>query len=336
VSQTVRIEITGTSRPAEAQRRARTLATALGFETDGAERAAIVAGELATNLVKHTSDGGEILLTPVEQGGELGIEIVAVDGGRGITHLADALRNGHPISGGTGTGLGAVSKLAEIDVHSAAGEGTVVLARLWSGRQPRRGDAVSLGGVCVPCADDDACGDAWAAEQDGQRLRIVLADGLGHGKHAAAASDEAVRVFREQPDRSPAEHIEAMHDALRETRGAAVAVLDADLASGVVRYAGVGNIAGAIVSGEENRGLVSHNGTVGHSLPFLQEFEYDLPPGATLVLHSDGLRNHWHLDRYAGIARRDPVVVAALLRRDFDRTRDDVMVVVARREGAPA
>jgi anti-sigma regulatory factor (Ser/Thr protein kinase) len=336
VSQTVRIEVTGASRPAEARRRATTLASALGFETEGAENVAIVAGELATNLVKHTSDGGEILLTPVERGGERGLEIVAVDGGRGITNLADALRNGDSIAGPTGTGLGAVSRLAEIDVHSAAGEGTVVLARIWSGSQPPRDDAVSLGGVCVSCVDAEACGDAWAAEQDGQRLRVVLADGLGHGEHAAAASDEALRVFREGPDRSPTEHVEAMHDALRDTRGAAVAVLDADLVSGVVRYAGVGNIAGAIVSGGENRGLLSHNGTVGHSLPFLQEFEYELPPGATLVLHSDGLRNHWHLDRYAGIARRDPVVVAALLRRDFDRTRDDVTVVVARREGAPA
>jgi hypothetical protein len=145
-----------------------------------------------------------------------------------------------------------------------------------------------------------------------------------------------VRVFRERPDRSPTEHIEAMHVALRSTRGAAIAVLDADLASGFVRYAGVGNIAGAIVSGGDRRGLVSNNGTVGHALPRLQEFEYELPHGATLVLHSDGLRSRWRFDRYPGVARRDPVVVAALLRRDFDRTRDDVTVLVARREGAPA
>lgn len=335
MSQTIRIEVTETSQP-EAGRRAGTLASALGFGTEGKGRVAIVASELATNLVKHTSDGGEILLTPVEQGGERGIEIVAVDGGPGIANLADALRDGYSISGTPGTGLGAVSRLAEIDVYSAAGEGTVVLARLWSGSRPPRDDGVSLGGVCVPCADAEACGDAWAAEQDGQRLRVVLADGLGHGEYAAAASDAAVRVFRERPDRSPTEHVEAMHGALRSTRGAAIAVLEANLASGVIRYAGVGNIAGAIVSGGESRGLVSNNGTVGHALPRLQEFEYELPHGATLVLHSDGLRNRWRLDRYAGVARRDPVVVAALLRRDFDRTRDDVTVVVARREGAQA
>jgi anti-sigma regulatory factor (Ser/Thr protein kinase) len=336
VSQTIRIEVTETGQPAEARRRASALVSGLGFGTEAEGRVAIVASELATNLLKHTSDGGEILLTPVEQGGERGIEILAVDGGPGMANLADALRNSCSSSETPGTGLGAVSELSEIDAHSAVGEGTVVLARLWSGSRPPRDDAVSLGGVSVPWADAEACGDAWAAEQDGQWLRVVLADGLGHGEHAAAASDAALRVFRERPDRSPTEHVEAMHDALRSTRGAAIALLEANLTSGFVRYAGVGNITGAIVRGEESCGLVSNNGTVGHALPRLQEFEYEFPRGATLVLHSDGLRNRWRLDRYRGVARRDPVVVAALLRRDFHRTRDDVTVLVARRQVAQA
>lgn len=335
MSQTIRVEVTESSQPPEARRRATALASALGFEAEGAGRVAIVAAELATNLLKHTSDGGEILLTPVELGGARGIEIVAVDAGPGIANPGDALRDVSSI-GTPGTGLGAVAEFSELDVHSAVGEGSVVLARLWNGPPPPREAGFSVGGICVPYRDSEACGDAWAAEQDGRRLRIVLADGLGHGEHAAAASHAAVRVFRERPDRLPAEHVEAMHDALRSTRGAAVAVLDADLESGVIRYVGVGNIAGGLVSGGESRGLLSNNGTVGHSLPRVQQFEYEFPPGSTLVLHSDGLRGHWRLDRYAGVARRDPVVVAALLRRDFDRTRDDVMVVVARREGAPA
>src|SRR5439155_18654392 len=132
-----------------------------------------------------------------------------------------------------GTGLGAVSRLAEIDVHSAVGEGTVVLGRLWRRSRPPPDDAIQLAGVCVPWADAEACGDAWALAKNGRRLTLVLADGLGHGQYAAVASDAAVRVFREHPGRSPAEHIEAMHAALRSTRGAAIAVVEADLASDV-------------------------------------------------------------------------------------------------------
>lgn len=335
MSRTIRVEVTEASQPADARRRATTLATSLGFDAERAGKVAIVASELATNLVKHTDAGGELLLTTIERDDARGIEIVAVDAGPGIANLADALRDGYSTAGTYGTGLGAVSRLAELDVHSTVGEGTVVLARLWRDVSPPA-NPLRLAGVCVPWADAEECGDAWAATQRGQRLQIVLADGLGHGEYAAAASDEAVRVFREHPERAPTEHIAAMHAALRATRGAAVAVLDADIANGVIRYAGVGNIAGTIVNGGENRGFVSSNGTVGHVMRSLREMTYELPPGGTLVLTSDGLRSRWRLDRYPGIARRDPAVAAALLRRDFDRTRDDVTVLVLRREAGAA
>ncbi len=335
MSRTIRIEVTEPSQGGEARRRATTLATSLGFSTERAGKVAIVASELATNLLKHATDGGEILLSTIERGNERGIEVVAIDSGPGIANLAEALRDGYSTSGTLGTGLGAVSRLAEIDVHSAVGEGTVVLGRLWRD-SPAHDDEISLAGVCVPWADAEECGDAWAATRHEHRLGLVLADGLGHGPLAALASDAAVRVFREHPESSPSEHIHAMHAALRPTRGAAVAVLEADLRSGVIRFAGVGNIAAAIVDNGDSHGLVSSNGTVGHFLRTVREFEYDLPRSATLVVASDGLRSRWRLDRYAGIGRRDPAIAAALLRRDFDRTRDDVTVIVARRNGDEA
>lgn len=336
MSQTVRVEVTEGSQPSEARRRATTLATALGFSAERTGKVALVATELATNLVKHASHGGEILLTPVERGGDHGIELIAVDSGPGIANLGDALRDGFSTAGTYGTGLGAVSRQAESDVYSAVGEGTVVLARVWRRSKPPPADSFQLAGVCVPWADADACGDAWAVAHDRRTLRIVLADGLGHGEFAAVASDRAVALFRANPERSPTEHLKAMHVALRLTRGAAISALEIDRASGVIRYAAVGNTAGAIVNGDQSHGLAPSNGTVGHVMRSVREAEYLLPPGATLVLSTDGLRSRWRLDRYAGIGRRDPAVAAALLRRDFDRTKDDLTVIVLRRAEAPA
>lgn len=335
MTQTIRVEVTERSQPGEARRRATTLATSIGFGVESAGKVALVASELATNLVKHATAGGEILLTPVERGGERGIEVLAVDSGPGIANLGDALRDGYSTVGTPGTGLGAVSRLAELDVHSSS-EGTVVLGRLWPDSSPPPRDRIAVAGVCVPWADAEACGDAWACVQDARMLRLVLADGLGHGEFAAVASDAAVAVFLERPERSPAEHLEAMHVALRPTRGAAVGVVEVDSTTGAVRYAGVGNVAAAIVAGGESRGLSSSNGTVGHAMRSIRQFEYELPRGATLVLTTDGLRSRWSLDAYAGIGRRDPAIAAALLRRDFDRTRDDVSVVVVRRAAEPA
>lgn len=336
MSQTVRVEVTEASQPAEARRRATTLATALGFDAERTGKVALVATELATNLVKHTSRGGEILLTPVERGGVHGIEVIAVDSGPGIANVGDALRDGFSTAGTYGTGLGAISRLAESDVYSTIGEGTVVLGRVWRTELSPAADSYQLAGVCVPWADAEACGDAWAVVHDDRTLRIALADGLGHGEHAAIAADRAIALFREQPERAPTEHLKAMHLALRQTRGAAVAVLEIDRATGSIRYAAVGNTAGTIVKGDQSRGLAPTNGTVGHVMRSIREIEYALPPGATLVLSTDGLRSRWQLSTYAGIARRDPAVAAALLRRDFDRTKDDLTVIVVRRSEAPA
>jgi hypothetical protein len=47
-------------------------------------------------------------------------------------------------------------------------------------------------------------------------------------------------------------------------------------------------------------------------------------------MHSDGLLNHWTLERYPGLAARDPLLIAGVLYRDFSRRRDDVTVVIAR------
>ena len=72
------------------------------------------------------------------------------------------------------------------------------------------------------------------------------------------------------------------------------------------------------------------NGTVRHTVPRLQAFEYAFPAGAQLVMHSDGCRSRWSLGDYAGLLRCDPTTIAAMLYRDFARGRDDVTVLVAR------
>ena len=159
----------------------------------------------------------------------------------------------------------------------------------------------------------------------------MIADGLGHGPNAAAASQAAVRVFLGSAELLPSAILSEMHGALRSTRGAAVAVASLDGATGEIRYAGVGNVTGTIVNGSESRSMVSHNGTVGHEMRKVQEFTYPWPQDSIVVMHSDGLQSHWRLDRYPGLAARHAAVIAGLLYRDFSRGRDDLTAVVARR-----
>jgi hypothetical protein len=108
-----------------------------------------------------------------------------------------------------------------------------------------------------------------------------------------------------------------------------VAIAEIDPHRGSLQYVGIGNISGAILGRDSVRNLVSHNGIVGHTVRRIQEFSYELPPDWLLVMNSDGLKTRWTLDGYAGLIRRDPTVVAAVLFRDFERGRDDATVLVA-------
>jgi hypothetical protein len=80
--------------------------------------------------------------------------------------------------------------------------------------------------------------------------------------------------------------------------------------------------------------LVSHSGIVGHQVTRINQFDYDLPPDGVVVMHSDGLTNKWRVDRYPGLLRRDPALLAGVLYRDFTRGRDDASVIIFRPQQA--
>lgn len=326
------ISVTETSQVGEARRTATALAARLGFSEPGCGNVALVATEAATNLVKHAREG-QLLLRPLEDGAGLGIEILALDRGPGMADVDRCLHDGFSTAGTPGGGLGAISRLSSVfEIYSRPEGGTAMLARLWSAQhtpanhRPRFRTAA----VSVPKPGETACGDAWAADQEGTRIRLMIADGLGHGPDASRAAQLAVRVFHEKPDLGPAESLRAMHPALRSTRGAAVTVVEIDLARRTLRHAGIGNVAGAVLADGGSRSLVSHNGTVGHEARHFQEFVSVFPAGAVLVMYSDGLTSRWSLDPYPGLIARDPALLAGVLYRDFQRGRDDVTVVVGR------
>ncbi len=326
------IRVTEASQVGEARRATTALAGRLGFSEAACGNAALVATEAATNLVKHAREG-VFLLRPLENEDRLGMEILALDRGPGMADVSRCLPDGFSTAGTPGSGFGAISRQSSFfDVYSRPEVGTAVLARLWAApptadRQPR----FQAAAVSVPKSGETVCGDAWSADPNGSRIRLLIADGLGHGPDAGQAAQLAVRVFRENARLGPAECLRTMHAALRSTRGAAVAAVEIDLDRRTLRHSGVGNVAGAVLADGASRSLVSHNGTVGHEARHFQEFTCPFPAGAVLVMHSDGLASRWSLDPYPGLIARDPALLAGVLYRDFQRGRDDVTVLAVAR-----
>lgn len=323
------VRVADQSEVGAARRAAVSLAERLGFSDTGAGRIAIAVTELATNLVRH-GGGGELILRESPDGVPA-IEVVALDRGPGIVNLAEALRDGFSTAGSPGEGLGAVARQADHwELFTLPGNGTVALARFARVPSPGGQDRLVVGGVSIPHPGEEVCGDAWSFASHAGRTAIIVADGLGHGPAAAEASAAALQAFDQHRDAEPGAILEAAHDALRATRGAALGVADVRPDRGTLIFAGVGNIAGAIITGTAARRLVSHAGIVGHQCRKIQEYTHPWEPGALLILHSDGLQTHWQLERYPGLAMRHPTVIAATLYRDRSRGRDDVTVVAAR------
>ncbi len=315
----------------EARRSVLALAAKLGFDEVGRGKAALVVTESATNLHKHGREG-RLVLQSRQEGASTGLDVLALDKGPGIADVSRCLRDGFSTGGTLGTGLGAIARQSAVmDVYSRVPGGTALLARLWAGAAPAiKGKRFQVGDVSVAKDGEGISGDAWAVEASGRRGLVVVADGLGHGPLAAEASRTAVRVLRENVRLGLVALLEAMHAALASTRGAAVAVAEIDLDAQVIRYAGVGNISGTICASGACRSMVSHNGTIGHEARKFQEFTYPFPPGASLVMHSDGLSARWNIEAYPGLVNRDPTLIAGVLYRDWQRGRDDSTVLVVR------
>ncbi|GAB2905989.1 anti-sigma regulatory factor [Paraburkholderia jirisanensis] len=353
-------------------------------------RLALIVTEATTNILKHAQHG-QLLVRELPsraragapgtsfsaQPACAGVEVIALDRGPGITDVRRAFDDGRSTAGTPGTGLGAIRRLSdEMSIYTQPRLGTVLRAVVLSrgaggsaavadaraaAAQPASG--TDIGGVCVPYPGEQVCGDAWGVEADQHGLTITLADGLGHGPDAHVAAAGAILAVQRRAGRLPGELMQYAHDALRTTRGAAVAIARLDLTRAQLTFSGVGNISAALTgvaqptlvgghkarsthsaygaagaasaaragaSRRDNWQLTSRNGIVGHTMRDVQEFDVAWAREAMLILHSDGIGTRWDLSAYPGLQLQPATVIAAVLYRDFVRGRDDATVVVVK------
>ncbi|MGF6097003.1 ATP-binding protein [Pseudomonas sp. 18175] len=303
------------------RRVAQKLAEQLGFDETDAGRVALVATELASNILKH-ADHGALHLRATGNGG---VELLAVDRGQGF-ELNNCLVDGFSTGGTQGIGLGAISRQAQVfDVH-ADSRGTAILARLWPRNTPVKD--IRYGVSQHSLHNDPHCGDAWHLAIEPGRFSVLVADGLGHGEQAEQAAKAGEQVFAQAAFVDATVLMNDMHTAMGGTRGGAMAVAQYDAVADNLRFTGVGNIGASLIGPDKSRGLASHPGIVGVQFRKAHPFDYAQVAGQLLILYSDGLQSRWNLSDYPGLAHRHPALIAAILHRDFCRGRDDVTVFV--------
>ena len=312
------------SRVGEVRRWAAQITEELQWNETDAGRLAIVATELATNLVRHAQQG-EIWIATRAAFHE--VEIVAVDRGPGIDDVAQAMRDGMSTgSGSPGTGLGALSRMADdFDIQSSVG-GTICVVRVRPGSAKRMSLSRALGVVCLAVPPETVSGDAWGVAADHDVLSVIVADGLGHGPLAGEAAQAAIHSFAQDPFAPLATQLQSSHRALQGTRGAAVLTVRVD--GPVLEFCGAGNVMGRVFSGISDQAVLGQHGTVGVQIAKPIPSSLTRPEYAALVLYSDGITSRWKPQDYVALLGRDASLMAASILWHNTRNRDDATVVV--------
>ncbi len=299
------------------------MASRLQFPASRADQLALAVTEAASNLYKHARQGS-LLLCVNREADVPGIDLVTIDAGPGLRDISAAMRDGHSTAGTLGIGLGAIRRLADFsDLYSRPGHGTALIARFWPAPGP---PAIRCAGLVRPITGEAECGDAFGVIRRDDVVTAVFCDGLGHGPLAAAASARALAAVLDEPASEPAALLERAHRRMSGTRGGAVAVVQ--VTGQVARFAGLGNVAGFVLSAGSRKSMLSVPGIAGYQARAFRQFDYEVPPGAAVILHSDGISSRWEVAAVPDVETRDPLLIAAVLLAEAGIHRDDAGVLV--------
>jgi hypothetical protein len=196
-------------------------------------------------------------------------------------------------------------------------------------REGERAAKIAVAASGRPYPGEKVSGDAHAVSWVGRKCRIALVDGLGHGPAAAAAAHSARAELTACPLLDPVAALRACHEALRNTRGAAISIVEVDPVAHQLVGAGVGNVDVHVRSRGRQQLIVANRGIVGCTLPLLQPVKLALGDEWTVVVHTDGVSARFGLAPLPLGLGANPQSVADDILRRWARDSDDATVVVA-------
>jgi len=310
------------------------VAQRIGFPDVQRENMALVAAEMVSNQVKYAGSKGQIQIW--QQPGPV-LDILALDYGPGIANLQQAQEDGYSSSRTLGKGLGSIQRLADevaIYTQTSSGphvkwNGTAVLARFRLGRETRKtsADPIEIGLFSRALADDRFNGDRIYLKRDGETLRWLHLDGLGHGENAQnTTADLADHLL----DKDPATALEAVDRHLRGTRGAVAIIGEAVFSSGKLQLLGVGDMHAVIHNRDRLHKISFAPGVLGQEhkspTPFRETFEHRV----IILTASDGIRRSWEETSFPGLFNQPPQLIAYVLGNIMGRISDDQSLCVVR------
>lgn len=175
------------------------------------------------------------------------------------------------------------------------------------------------------------CGDMALIARRGPLLRLAVADGLGHGPAAREAAQVATRWLQQTQSERIEDAVLTAHEHSATTRGATLGIVDLDLRTQIVSATTIGNIrvgiyqsSGRVWSPCGTDAVLGHGRGSFHGKLDVRIEKFQLPPGAQILLFSDGLSNQLRLP-----FQRQPSIeeLAAQLFASFVVSSDDATLL---------
>jgi Serine phosphatase RsbU, regulator of sigma subunit len=185
-------------------------------------------------------------------------------------------------------------------------------------------------GLTARALQGDECGDAGLVLEHREILLCALIDGVGHGPTAAMAATTAKNYIEANCEAPLTEILQGMHEALKSTQGAVACLCRIDLKTGQLTMGGIGNITCRIFRGLDSERLLSREGILGYMASSPREHTRKLDNSDLLLIHSDGVREHFELFEYPGLLKGNAASVAARVVETLGKNNDDASCLAVR------
>lgn len=177
--------------------------------------------------------------------------------------------------------------------------------------------------------ETDDCGDTGVIIEYEDHIFLALIDALGHGNKAAEIAQLAEDILQQRFREEPIVVLENLHEGLKGTRGSVAAVCCLNCNTGSLRYSGVGNIT-LKRFGSRSETLVTKEGILGYMIPTLVEDSVTLYPGDILVLHSDGIKEHFDLTLFPELLMGNAKDICCSFMTRLRKENDDSSCIILR------
>ncbi len=166
------------------------------------------------------------------------------------------------------------------------------------------------------------CGDIGIIMDTEHAFFVSVVDVLGHGKqpYELAKKPEQFLIGNYTPNLF--ELVSSLHEHISGSIGIAGSFLQIDKNDGKFSFIGVGNVVTVFGNPVHSR-MLNHDGVIGYRMPTLHPQDGYLKEGDSIFMYSDGIKEHFVLDRHVLRRLNSAQRVATHVVNTYGKSQDD-------------